>query len=207
MQGKAYEFDEIANGPFFPIYAVIARQIMDRTGIGSGVCIDIGSGGGHLGLSMAQISEMRIILFDKIEDSLSIAAKRAGSWGLSGRISTLLGDVHNIPLTDGMADLCISRGSVWFWEDQKKGFKEIYRVLKKGGMAYIGGGFGNKQLKEQVDKKMKEFDREWPRSRQKFVEGNDVEHFTKMMNEIGITNFEITDDEKGIWVVFKKSEN
>lgn len=205
MNSKAYEFDEIADGPFLPIYPVIAQQILERTGINSGLCIDIGSGGGHLGLSLAQITRMQVILLDKLEDALTIATKRAGNMGLSGRTSAILADVQNIPLEDGIANLCISRGSVWFWEDQKRGFQEIYRVLKNGGMAYIGGGFGNSILKEQVDKKMKERDSEWPRNRQKYVDGNDVQHFTKIMNESGISNFEITDDEKGIWVVFTKT--
>jgi len=205
MLSKAHEFDEIADGPFLPIYPVIARQILEKTGVNKGVCIDIGSGGGHLGLFLAKITQMRLLLLDKREEALSIASQRADRWGLSERTATVLGDVQNMPIQDGVADLCISRGSVWFWEDQKKGFKEIYRVLKKDGIAYIGGGFGNGELKQQVDRKMKERDSEWPRSREKFVDGNDVEHFTKIMNDIGVSNFEVCDDEKGIWVVFKKT--
>lgn len=204
MTDKAYEFDEIANGPFSPIYPVIAQQIKERTGICAGKCLDVGSGGGHLGLSLAQITDMEVILLDKLQEALDIAGKRAGDWGLSDRTLTVHGDVMEIPLTDESIDLCISRGSVWFWEDQKKGFEEIYRVLSDGGMAYIGGGFGNKELKEQVDRKMKERDSEWPRSREKFVSGNTVEHFTEVMTKAAISNFTITDDEKGIWVVFKK---
>ncbi len=206
MSKKAYEFDEIADGPFSPIYPVIVQQIKDKTKIISGKCLDIGSGGGHLGLSLAQITDMEVILLDKLEDALDIAEKRATDWGLTKRISTILGDVQQIPLQAHTINLCISRGSVWFWEDQKKGFEEIYRVLVNGGMAYIGGGFGTKELKEQVDQKMKERDSEWPKSREKFVEGNTVEHFTEILNKTGIYNFEITDDEKGIWIVFRKSE-
>jgi ubiquinone/menaquinone biosynthesis C-methylase UbiE len=155
MRSKAYEFDEIANGPFFPIYSIIAQQIKEKAKINTGKCLDIGCGGGHLGLSMAQITNMNIILFDKLKDALKIASKRAHNWGIAGRTTTLLGDVLNIPIEDESIDLCISRGSVWFWDDQKKGFEEIYRVLMNGGMAYIGGGFGNKELKEVVDRKMK----------------------------------------------------
>ncbi len=206
MNKKAYEFDEIANGPFFPIYPVIAQQIKDKTKISSGRCLDIGSGGGHLGLSLAQITSLEVVLLDKLEDALDIASRRANSWGLSARASTLLGDVQQIPLQDNTINLCISRGSVWFWENQKKGFEEIYRVLANGGMAYIGGGFGNEELRKQVDKKMKERDSEWPKNRNQFVEGNTVKHFTEVLYKAGISNFEITDDDKGIWVVFKKLE-
>lgn len=204
MQSKAYEFDEIANGPFFPIYSVIAQQIVDKTKKNSGICLDIGCGGGHLGLSLAQLTDLYLILLDKQEDAITIAGKRAQEWGLAKRTASLLGDAQNIPFEDETIDLCISRGSVWFWEDQKKGFEEIYRVLSPGGMAYIGGGFGNRELKEQVDRKMKERDSEWPRNREKFVEGNTIGHFSEILRKIGIYDFEITDDEKGIWVIFQK---
>lgn len=205
MKSKAYEFDEIADGPFYPIYPVIAEQIIDKTCITSGKCLDIGSGGGHLGLSLAKITDMEVTLMDKLDDALDIACTRALEWGVSDRASMLLADVQSIPLDDGSVDLCVSRGSVWFWGDQAKGFSEVYRVLTNGGKAYIGGGFGTKELKEEVDRKMKERNREWPKSREKFVEGNTVEHFTGILNSIGISNFEITDDEKGIWVVFEKN--
>lgn len=207
MISKAYEFDQIADGPFSSIYPVIARQIIETTGITSGVCLDIGSGGGHLGLSIAQITEMKIILLDKLEDALVIANDRAIEWGIEKSSLTLLGNVQQIPLKDESVNLCISRGSVWFWEDQKKGFEEIYRVLVNEGMAYIGGGFGSKELHDQVDKNMKERDSAWPRSREKFVEGNTAEHFIEILNQIGILDFNIIDDESGIWVVFKKDIN
>ncbi|WP_010244823.1 class I SAM-dependent methyltransferase [Acetivibrio cellulolyticus] len=206
-KSKAYEFDEIADGTFFPIYPVIAQQIVEKTGIKSGTCLDIGSGGGHLGLSLAQITNMNVILLDKQEDALNIAVERANDWGIASRTSTVLGDVQDMPFREGVIDLCISRGSVWFWEDKKKGFEEIYRVLAKGGMAYIGGGFGNQELKEQIDIKMKQVDSEWPKSRQKFVGGTTRELFEQIMNQIGILSFEIMDDEKGIWVVFQKESN
>jgi hypothetical protein len=38
--------------------------------------------------------------------------------------------------------LVVSRGSLWFWDDQVKGPQEIYRVLKPGGVAFVGGGLG-----------------------------------------------------------------
>lgn len=204
MKSKAYEFDEIANGPFFPIYSVIAGQILEMTGINSGICLDIGSGGGHLGLSLAQITDMHVILLDKQKAALTIAVNRAADWGLFERTSTVLGDVQNMPFEDGVIDLCISRGSVWFWEDRTRGFEEIYRVLADGGVAFIGGGFGNQKLKEQVDIKMKQIDNEWPRSREKFAEGTTRELFEQIMNRIGISKFEIIDDERGLWVVFQK---
>lgn len=204
MSNKPYEFDEIANGPFFPIYSVIAEQIRDKTGIQDGVCLDIGSGGGHLGLSFALQTGVDVILLDKVEEALEIAKKRIVEWELQERAITLLGNVQQLPVESESIDLCMSRGSVWFWENQREAFKEIYRVLKVGGMAYIGGGFGNQKLRDEVDKKMKMIDSQWPKNRQQFVEGNNVTHFSKLMEEIDVPFFEVTEDEKGIWVFFKK---
>lgn len=205
MNNKAYEFDEIADGPFFPIYKVIAEQIKERTGVTEGTCLDIGCGGGHLGLSLAQMTELSVILLDVSEDALRIADKRIEKWGLSRRASTVHGDVHRLPLENDSVELCISRGSVWFWEDQAQAFKEIYRVLAHGGMAYIGGGFGSKELTEQIYAKMRERDGEWSARRQKFVEGNTIEMFMRVLSDAEISNFDITDDEKGIWVVIRKA--
>ena len=52
----------------------------------------------------------------------------------------MLNDAESMPFEDNFADLIVSRGSMFFWNDQTKVFKEIYRVLKPNGMAYIGCG-------------------------------------------------------------------
>ena len=45
-------------------------------------------------------------------------------------------------------DLVVSRGSIWFWDNPGKALKEIYRILKPGGKAYIGGGKGSPENRE-----------------------------------------------------------
>jgi SAM-dependent methyltransferase len=57
------------------------------------------------------------------------------------RVSGVLGDAQDLPFRDEYADLVVSRGSIFFWPDQLAGVKEAYRILKPGGVAYIGGGF------------------------------------------------------------------
>ncbi|MDR3555775.1 MAG: methyltransferase domain-containing protein [Syntrophobacteraceae bacterium] len=58
------------------------------------------------------------------------------------RSDTLRGDVAAIELPDYSVNLVVSRGSVFFWEDCRGAFKELYRVLAPGGVGYIGGGLG-----------------------------------------------------------------
>ena len=44
-----FEFDDIAENIFLPIYEVIATDLLEETGVVSGQMLDIGCGGGHLG--------------------------------------------------------------------------------------------------------------------------------------------------------------
>lgn len=206
MANNSYEFDYIANNIFFPIYPVIAKQIIEKTGITKGNCLDIGSGGGHLGLSIAKQTDMKITLFDKSKDALQIAEDRIKDWNLTSKASTLQGDVHEIPCISETFQLIISRGSLWFWDNPIKAFSEIYRLLSSGGFAYIGGGFGNETLRVEIYEKMKKFDPDWPNSRNKFTQGNTIEKFTEVLIKLQIQDFEITDDEEGLWIIIKKSQ-
>lgn len=205
MQTKASEFDQIANEAFFPIYPAISDQIIEKTGITKGICVDIGCGGGHLGLNIAIASDLEVILMDIEKDAVEIAKQRIDDWKLTHKVKAVLGDVHEIKLGDESVDLAVSRGSIWFWEEQVKAFKEICRILKKGGAAYIGGGFGNAELRKQVDINMRKIDPEWPSGRQRAVADNNADKFERIMKEAGINNYEIIDDERGLWAIFIRS--
>ncbi|MDD4753961.1 MAG: class I SAM-dependent methyltransferase, partial [Desulfitobacteriaceae bacterium] len=143
MQINAREFDKIAREVFAPVYPVLAGQIISNTGISRGCCLDIGCGGGYLGLALARISRLAVVLLDKSPDMLDLADGYIRESGLESRVQTLKGDVHCIPLEDGTVQLAVSRGSMFFWNDRVKAFREIYRVLAVPGVAMIGGGFGN----------------------------------------------------------------
>ena len=203
---KAYEFDEIAQNVFLPIYPLIANQIKRETKIDNGVCLDIGCGGGHLGFALMKITNLDIIFLDNNKDALDISNKRSEDLGMADRTNTILGDVQDIPFKDKSINLVVSRGSLWFWEDKKKSLEEIYRVLKEGGIAYVGGGFGDEKTKKQIYEKMKQRDGEdFGEKRRKFTTGNDVEFYNGILKEIGIKNFNIKDDEEGLWIIIRKT--
>ncbi|HEY5555342.1 hypothetical protein [Acetobacterium sp.] len=65
MQTKATEFDQISRNVFYPIYPVIAQQILEAgNGISEGDCLDVGSGPGYVGLSIAEQTKMKVCLYD-----------------------------------------------------------------------------------------------------------------------------------------------
>ena len=106
-----------ARDMYAPAYPLIARQIVDRTGITEGNCLDIGTGCGYLGIALAKITALRVRLFDIAPQALCRAAQNAAEAGLSGRLETLQGDVQHIPLPENSIDLAVSRASMMFWPD------------------------------------------------------------------------------------------
>lgn len=204
MKIDAEGYDEIAREVFAPIYPVIAEQIINKTGVTKGQCLDIGSGSGYLGIALAKITELNVYLFDKSPDMLKIAGRNIFASGKETKVQTLLGDVLDIPLEDQSIDLIVSRGSIFFWEDRPRAFKEIYRVLAPGGFTHIGGGFGTPELKKKIAETMQKKNKDW----QGFVKNNlgqqNVEIFNSELLGAGIPLFEINKTEAGLWIVIRR---
>lgn len=208
-QKKVSLYDETARGINAPMYDYYAGKIKERTGITKGVCLDVGSGGGYLGLSLAKITDLDFIFLDISPQALEKAERHIAEDDLKARAKTLLADVHSIPLADGSVDLIISRGSIPFWKDPVKALKEIYRVLAPGGKTYVGGGRGTPEIRAQIEAKRKELGMKpanWPRP----DKGRDAAgkaparrwnlNFEESMKETGITTYVIHNGDDGKWI-------
>ncbi len=206
-RGDPYEYDRVAEQVFTPAFPTIAGLIREKYGRDDGICLDIGAGGGHLGIALARITCLDVVLLDNQPTALEIADKRIASCGLSPRITTLLGNAANIPAPDRSYDLAISRGSIWFWDDQAGGLAEAYRVLKPGGMAYIGSGFGSGEVAQGIIEKMKTFDPNWFGFQKSLREEHPHEKFLPMLEAAGVKNPEFINNDGGFWMVFKKDRN
>ncbi len=128
-------------GDFAPVYPALAEQIVDDFGIREGIAVDVGGGAGSLAMALARITELRVYSLDRNPAASRLCGMRVDDAGLTGRVIPLEGDALEMPFRDGFAALVVSRGSVFFWEDQFAGLMECYRILAPGGVAYVGGGF------------------------------------------------------------------
>ncbi len=208
MQINAQQFDRIARSVFAPVYPVIAEQIISHTGVTHGVCLDIGCGGGYLGAALARTSDLFIRFFDQSADMLKIVEETIAENGLEQRAAMLQGDVSAVDLPDNSIDLAVSRGSAFFWEDLGRAFQEIYRVLAPNGWAYIGGGFGSKQLKEVIEREMQSRDKGGDKFKNKVrrnLSSANRDRFQTALQTAGIDSGSIIfDDEIGLWAVMQK---
>lgn len=205
MMMNVREFDRIAREIFAPVYASIAEQIKVKTGITEGMCLDLGTGGGYLGIALAKITNLNFYLLDCSREMVEIAQDNIIDAGFTGRLRAIHGDVHDIPLAVSSVDLVISRGSVFFWEDKAKAFREVYRVLVPGGMAYIGGGLGAREIRQKVRAKMKQIGKTLPGA-----DGNSGDHqveFAKALEEARVTSSSVTRSDVGLWIEIRKQKS
>ncbi len=72
------------------------------------------------------------------------------SAGLSKNIKIRKTAFSPLVFKDAEFDLVISRGVFFFLDENGDLLREISRVLKDGGMAFIGGGFGKDTPKELI---------------------------------------------------------
>ena len=192
--------DFIARSAFRDVYPAVVRQIQARSGISGGTCVDIGAGPASLAIAMAKISDLNLYTIDISHETNMIAKRNIEAENMMGRIIQVRGDVHHLPFKDHMADLVISRGSMFFWSDRVEAFKEVRRILKTGGCAYIGGGLGYPGSRKQMAKK---FSRD--------TSSNDGWHRNKLsadalrsdMYNANIGDYELIDDESGLWVIME----
>lgn len=200
----AAEYNDIARSVFFPIYPVIANQILQKTNLDHGTCLDVGSGPGHLAIALATLSDLTVYALDNARPMHRIARQNVGQYHLEQRVIPVLGDVQEIPYDDASMDLVVSRGSFFFWQNLSRGFAECMRVLKPGGIAYIGGGFGNARLRDEIAVKMCERDPFWEEKRQGWYHNCSPHIVRSALAAAGISDFDILENESGYWISFKK---
>jgi ubiquinone/menaquinone biosynthesis C-methylase UbiE len=201
-QDAALRMNEIATTVFAPIYPVIARNAIEATKISQGVCLDLGSGSAMLAMAMArQAPHVQVVAFDFSPYSTQIAMDNIAAGQLGERVRCETGDVHTLPFADGSINLIVSRGSMFFWDDLENAFREIYRVLAPGGATYIGGGFGNAALRDQVVAEMLKRDPTWDCYARKKTGADGIQRFDAMFRDMNCDTYRLIDDETGFWIV------
>jgi SAM-dependent methyltransferase len=202
----ARQYDEFARTTFARIYPVIADQILERTGISTGTCLDVGAGPGLLAMAVALLSELHVTALDSSPEMNKLARRNIRDRCMEQLVIPVVGDVHAIPVADATFDLVISRGSYHFWNNLPLAFREIHRVLKPGGMAYIGGGYGTSRIRDEVLAGRKERgiadNPDHPaRARFRKFRAGEIE---ASIEAAGISDYRIINDDSGFWMLLRK---
>jgi len=199
-------------------YRTVADDVVAFCGDQGGrVWVDLGAGPGGLGLALLEeIPEATMVLMDPNADALARALEAARRRGLASRAVAAIGPAEAIPLPDGSVDVVVSRGSFYFWRDRAQGLREVWRILRPGGRAMIGGGLGSRypQWARQEFIRRRRKSAKSPDAAREFAEARSPKTFRRLATEAGLPSFEIVgegglsaDDPNtgiGVWLQFTK---
>jgi len=195
-----------------PVYRPLAEQIAADFGLdqnSSGIGIDIGSGPGNLIFELCALTGLHWVNADINPHFFPHFMAEAQQLGYGHRVSAVFADAAALPFRDNYANIIISRGSYPFWGDLTAGISEIMRVLKPGGVAWIGRGFARdmpveiaREIRDRQGRSMV-YDRQ-----------DEVEDLHRIFRSLGIHSYRIETPEPenaedlnyGIWMEIHKPE-
>ena len=183
-----------------------------------GFWVDLGAGKGQVAIPLIEKTGNPVVMLDPDSEAMTEGLRIAREKKLQNRLSAVVGRAEAMPFPDNSVDFVVSRGSIFFWDDPAKGLKEVYRVLRPGGMAYIGGGAGSgypkwateKLIQQRKEKSHGDDAEKWKR----FVELRRPEQLRQWAEAAGLHDVQVmgkgalsADDPRvgqGVWLLFGK---
>ena len=130
-------------------YSPMAETILSS--LTGGIILDLGTGPGYLPIEITKQSPtIKVVGIDLSRRLIHMARANALKAGLSDKLDFEVGNAAGLRFEDASFDMVISTGMLHSLKDPVRVFKEIYRVLKKGGEAWI---YDPAQIASQIDMK------------------------------------------------------
>ena len=113
------------------LYEAIIENLNIRT---TDTILDIGFGNGYLVRRLSNKNLQKMCGIDISPDMLKVTGKKVKKKIEQGKVELLLADVQDLPFENDCMDKVYTINTVYFWQDTERGFAEIKRVLKPGGI-------------------------------------------------------------------------
>lgn len=100
--------------------------------------LDVATGTADLAILMAEkLDPLEVIGVDISEEMLAAGSRKAEDAGVTDVVKLSPGDCLNLPLTDDSFDVVTSAFGVRNFENLLEGYREMHRVLRKGGSVVV----------------------------------------------------------------------
>lgn len=199
-------------------HAYVVQDLLKLCQPKPGFWVDLGAGEGQMAIPLIEATGNAVVMLDPKAEDMVEGLQVARDKKIENRLLAVVGPAESLPFPDNTVDLVVSRGSIFFWDDPVQGLREIQRVLRPGGKAYIGGGAGSAYPKWAVDKLIQQ--------RKEKMEGDEAEKWKRFValrrpeqmkdwaTQAGLQAFRVlgqgaisADDEnvgQGVWLLFDK---
>ncbi|UCH07587.1 MAG: class I SAM-dependent methyltransferase [Deltaproteobacteria bacterium] len=186
------------------IYPYVASQIMECYQRDYGSVLELGPFSGGISLELAR-SHPRLSITIGAESPAAIdyLRRKIVLSGLSECIPVEETDLEHLQFVDAQFDLVILRGAFFFLKDKVRLLGEIVRVLREGGMAFVGGGYGKGAPKELIDEiadQSRELNKRLGRKR---ISREELEQIVEKSEVADLCHIE---EQRGLWITIRKQK-
>ena len=143
--GKKMVMHDLArvNQLWAKVYPYLADQISDHYAETEGDVLEWGPFSGGISFALQNKKPaLKITIAVKEDDVYALMQKTLTETGHAGQIQLEKSPLVPLRYDDHTFDLVILRGAYFFLDREGKALREIYRVMKPGGVGFIGGGYG-----------------------------------------------------------------
>ena len=184
------------------IYPYLAAQAMEYYGRSHGDVLELGPFSGGMSLELSRLHPGLSVTLAapdaRVVDYLREEIERSG---LDRKPEVIRSELGSLVFPDCQFDLVLFRGAYFFLDEEGGILREVYRVLKEGGLAFVGGGYGRNTPQALIDEIAEESRVLNDRLGRKRVTGDQVKI---IVNKSGLTRRARIEQEGGLWLVIQK---
>lgn len=190
------------NSLWAKIYPYLAAQIMEGYQQDFGSVLELGPFSGGISVALAKLHpQLNITIADESPEVLQYLRHEISTSELSGKIGVEKTTMDQLAFDGSQFNLVIFRGAFFFLNQKKRILQEIFRVLKEGGVAFIGGGFGKGTPQKLIDEIADESRVLNDRLGRRRVS---IKELDEMIRESGLTDKCRIEEAGGVWLNIRK---